>query len=166
MAHIPAATPETGSGFCSSSSAKTCPFSCRAKRAFPSGETLILPASRDSRYNTLHFASKAMCQREAPLETPVLSGSRYSPHKSTTAPHPSKTQAGGIGQPVPGADLCRLLSLMGAYCIAHTNRSNLSLPYEPYSLICRISLLRLSPWPLSPVCNGQALMPVLLCNPS
>ena len=37
--------------FCSFSFAKNCPFSCRAKRAFPSGETLILPGSRDSRYN-------------------------------------------------------------------------------------------------------------------
>ena len=127
--HIPAATPETGSGFCSSPPAKTCPFSCRAKRAFPSGETIILPVSRDSRYNTLHFANKAVCQREAPLETPVLSGSQYSPHKSAAAPLPSKTQAGGIGQPVPGADLCRLLSHMGVYCIAHINRSNLLLLY-------------------------------------
>lgn len=131
MVHIPTATPETGSGFCSSPSAKACPFSCRAKRVFPSGETLILPVSRDSRYNTLHFASKAVCQREAPLGTPVLSGSRYSLHKSAAIPHPSKTQAGGIGQSVPGADLCRLLAYMGAYCIAHINRSNLSLLYVP-----------------------------------
>ena len=121
--------------FCSSPFAKTCPFSCRAKRAFPSGETLILPVSRDSRYNTLHFANKAVCQREAPLETPVLSGSQYSPHKSAAAPLPSKTQAGGIGQPVPGADLCRLLAYMGAYCIAHINRSNLSLPYAPWTCL-------------------------------
>lgn len=124
--------------FCSSPFAKTCPFSCRAKRAFPSGETLILPVSRDSRYNTLHFANKAVCQREAPLETPVLSGSQYSPHKSAAAPLPSKTQAGGIGQPVPGADLCRLLAYMGAYCIAHINRSNLSLPYGRWTWRCRI----------------------------
>ena len=128
--------------FCSSPFAKTCPFSCRAKRAFPSGETLILPVSRDSRYNTLHFASKAVCQREAPLETPVLSGSQYSPHKSAAAPLPSKTQAGGIGQPVPGADLCRLLAYMGAYCIAHINRSNLSLPYARCSLIRQTVLPR------------------------
>ena len=124
--------------FCSFPFAKTCPFSCRAKRVFPSGKTLILPASRDSRYNTLHFASKAVCQREAPLGTPVLSESRYSLHKSAAIPHPSKTQAGGIGQPVPGADLCRLLACMGAYCIAHINRSNLSLPYVPLILKCRI----------------------------
>ena len=141
MRHIPATTPETGSGFCSSPSAKACPFSCRAKRVFPSGETLILPVSRDSRYNTLHFASKAVCQREAPLGTPVLSGSRYSLHKSAAIPHPSKTQAGGIGQPVPGADLCRLLAYMGAYCIAHINRSNLLLPYAPCFWRCR------SAWP-------------------
>ena len=136
MNYIPAATPETAQVFAIPIQ-KTCPFSCRAKRAFPSGRTLISPASRDSRYNTLHFASKAVCQREAPLETPVLSGSRYIPHKSAAAPLPSKTQAGGIGQPVPGADLCRLLAYMGAYCIAHINRSNLSLPYVRWILICR-----------------------------
>ena len=33
------------------------------KTMFPSGETLILPSSRDSRYNTLHFESKVVCQR-------------------------------------------------------------------------------------------------------
>lgn len=32
-------------------------------------------------------------------------------------------------QPIPGADLCRLFAYMAAYCIAHINRSNLSLPY-------------------------------------
>ena len=50
--------------FCSFSFAKNCPFSCRAKRAFPSGEPLILPISHDSSYNTLHFASKVVCQRD------------------------------------------------------------------------------------------------------
>ena len=49
------------------------------------------------------------------------------------APLPSKRQAGGIVQPVSGADLCRLLAFMGAYRIAHINRSNLSLPYEQYT---------------------------------
>lgn len=42
---------------------KNCPLSWRSKRAFPSGETLIFPASRASRYNTLHFASKVVRQR-------------------------------------------------------------------------------------------------------
>ena len=59
--------------FCSFPSAKTCPFSCRVKRAFPSGETLILPASRASRYNTLHFASKVVCQRDT-LWKPYFAG--------------------------------------------------------------------------------------------
>ena len=121
--------------FCSSPSAKTCPFSCRAKRAFPSGETLILPASRDSRYNTLHFASKAVCQRGIPFGNPCFGGKPVRPAKSRLHPLPSKTQSGGIGQPVPGADLCRLIACMGAYCIAHINRSNLLLPYVPYSSI-------------------------------
>ena len=34
-----------------------------------------------------------------------------------------------MGQPVLGADLCRLLAYMGTYRIAHINRSNLLLPY-------------------------------------
>jgi len=141
--------------FCSSPFAKTCPFSCRAKRVFPSGKTLILPASRDSRYNTLHFASKAVCQREAPLGTPVLSESRYSLHKSAAIPHPSKTQAGGIGQPVPGANLCRLLACMGAYCIAHINRSNLSLPYARWICCTR----RPAPPPAPSRCAPQCILP-------
>ena len=76
------------SGFCSSPSAKTCPFSCRAKRVFPSGETLILPASRDSRYNTLHFASKAVCQRGVPFGNPCFAGKPVRPAKSRLHPFP------------------------------------------------------------------------------
>ena len=45
---------------------------------------------------------------------------------------PPECKISGIGQPVPGADLCRLFAYMGAYCIAHINRSNLSLPYAPF----------------------------------
>lgn len=48
---------------------KNCPLSCRAKRAFPSGETLILPGSRVSRYNTLHFAMQSCVPKGYPLET-------------------------------------------------------------------------------------------------
>ena len=92
----------------------------------------MLPASRYSRYNTLHFASKAVCQREAPFGNPLFCREAGATHKIVAAPHPPKTQAGGIGQPVPGADLCRLLAYMGAYCIAHINRSNLLLPYAQY----------------------------------
>ena len=109
---------------------KNLPVSCRAKRTFPSGETLILPASRDSRYNTLHFASKAVCQRGVPFGNPLFCREVGATHKIAAAPHPSKTQAGGMGQPVLGADLCRLLAYMGTYRIAHINRSNLLLPYE------------------------------------
>ena len=74
-------------GFCSSPSAKNCPFSCRVKRALPSGETLILPVSRDSRYNTLHFASKVVCQRglRPPLETPTRKGGMLPLHGAHTA---------------------------------------------------------------------------------
>ena len=147
--------------FCSFPFAKTCPFSCRAKRVFPSGKTLILPASRDSRYNTLHFASKAVCQREAPLGTPVLSESRYSLHKSAAIPHPSKTQAGGIGQPVPGANLCRLLACMGAYCIAHINRSNLSLPYVRWTCCSRRPAPPPARCPHAPRCTLPAAAPAV-----
>lgn len=63
--------------FCSYTFAKTCPFSCQAKRAFPSGETLILLISRDSRYNTLHFASKVVCQRGHPFGNPGQQNRRY-----------------------------------------------------------------------------------------
>ena len=107
--------------FCSFPFSKTCPFSCRAKRVFPSGETLILPISHDSRYNTLQAKS---CAKGAPFGNPILS--------ECVATLPPKCKISSIGQPVPGADLCRLFAYMAAYCIAHINRSNLSLPYVPY----------------------------------
>ena len=62
------------------------------------------------------------------METPILSGSWYSLHRCSCTPS-FQNEIGGIGQPVPGADLCRLFAYMGVYCIAHINRSNLSLPY-------------------------------------
>ena len=48
---------------------------------------------------------------------------------------PAKTQVGGIGQPIPSADLCRLFAYMGAYCIAHVKRSNLLLPCNRMDMI-------------------------------
>ena len=65
----------------------------------------------------------------------VLSGSWYSPHKNSAIPRPAKTQVGGIGQPIPSADLCRLFAYMGAYCIAHVKRSNLLLPCDRMDMI-------------------------------
>lgn len=120
--------------FCSSPSAKTCPFSCWARRVFPSGETLILPTSRDSRYKHTTLCKQSRVPKGRPLWKPLFCREAGATRKIAAATLPSKTQAGDIGQPVPGADLCRLLAYMGAYCIAHINRSNLSLPYARCSL--------------------------------
>lgn len=87
---IPAATPEIEQAFCSFLFAKTCPLSCRAKRACPSCDTLILPVSRSSRYNTLHLCSKGCVPKGYPLETLVLSECSHTSQFCLCAP-PSKT---------------------------------------------------------------------------
>ena len=103
-------------GFCSYTFAKTCPFSCRAKWAFPSGETLTLPISRDSRYNSLypsavtagitHYTLQAKsCAKGVPFGNPILS--------ECVVTLPPKCKISGIDQPVPGTDLCRLFAYMG-----------------------------------------------------
>lgn len=61
-------------GFCPLPGTKPCPFPCRANRAFPSGETLLLPVSRTGRYNTLHLAGKVVCQRGYPFGNPGFVG--------------------------------------------------------------------------------------------
>ena len=55
---------ETEQDFCSLPFTKICPFSCRIKRVCLPCDTLFFPASRAVRYNTLHLASKVVCQRD------------------------------------------------------------------------------------------------------
>lgn len=87
---------------------KTCSFSCRAKGVFPSDETLILPVSRDSRYNNITLCVAKSCAKgDAHLETPILSGSWYSLHRSSWTLF-LQNEIGGIGRPVLGTALCRL----------------------------------------------------------
>ena len=53
--------PENGQAFCSLPLTKTRPFSCRCKRGAKATHPAS-PVSRASRYNTLHLASKVVCQ--------------------------------------------------------------------------------------------------------
>lgn len=129
MRHIPAATPETAQVFAHPHPQKPVRFPAGQSECFHPAKPSFYPPAVTAGITHYTLQAKPCAKGASPLETPVLSGSRYSPRKSAAAPLPSKTQTGGIGQPVPGADLCRLLILMGAYCIAHINRSNLSLPY-------------------------------------
>lgn len=63
MGCIPADTPEIEQDFCSLPFTKTCPLSWREKQLCVPTMHIVFPVSRVSRYNTLHLASKVMCQR-------------------------------------------------------------------------------------------------------
>lgn len=65
-------SPKTDRLFVRSRSQNPRPFSCRGKRGAKAPHPAS-PGSRASRYNTLHLASKVVCQRgpAAPLETPA-----------------------------------------------------------------------------------------------
>lgn len=68
------------------------------------------PVSRASRYNTLHLASKAVCQRggHAPLwKPPVLSACGHSPQSCARVPTPPKPKETAQTSPPPRADLRR-----------------------------------------------------------
>lgn len=68
------------------------------------------PVSRASRYNTLHLASKVVCQRgdQAPLWKPlVLSACGHSPHSCSRVPTPPKPKETAQTSPPPRADLRR-----------------------------------------------------------
>ena len=98
---IPAATSESAQDFCSLPFAKTCPLSWWAKRACPLCDTLILPASRASRYNTLHLCSKGCVPKGgiAPFGNPTGFARKWYPHLHSVWPHFSqirKTKVGAI----------------------------------------------------------------------
>ena len=66
-------------------------------------------SNADRAYNTLHFASKVVCQRGYPLWKPLFCREAGIACIDAAVPLPSKNEIGGIGQPVPGADLCAYL---------------------------------------------------------
>ena len=88
--------------------------------ALPVGD-LIFAATPTERITHYTLQAKS-CAKGIPFGNPIL--------PECVATLPPECKISGIGQPVPGADLCRLFAYMAAYCIAHINRSNLSLPYE------------------------------------
>ena len=66
-------------------------------------------SNADRAYNTLHFASKVVCQRGYPLWKPLFCREAGIACIDAAVSLPSKNEIGGIGQPVPGADLCTYL---------------------------------------------------------
>ena len=90
--------------------------------ALPVGD-LIFAATPTERITHYTLQAKS-CAKGIPFGNPIL--------PECVATLPPECKISGIGQPVPGADLCRLFAYMAAYCIAHINRSNLSLPYVPW----------------------------------
>ena len=68
---------ETSPALAASRHAITALFSCRFKRICPPRRQRHFHGNADRAYNTLHFASKVVCQMGAlpPLETPTRKGS-------------------------------------------------------------------------------------------
>lgn len=95
--------------FCSLPVTKPRPFSCRGKRG-ANRTAPAFPGSRTSRYNTLHLASKVVCQGggQAPLwKPPVLSACGHSPQSCARVPTPPKPKETAQTSPPPRADLRR-----------------------------------------------------------
>ena len=61
---------ETSPALAAPRHASTALFSCRFKCPCPPRRQPHFRSNADRAYNTLHFASKVVCQRGAPLETP------------------------------------------------------------------------------------------------
>ncbi len=106
--------------------------------ALPVGD-LIFAATPTERITHYTLQAKS-CAKGIPFGNPIL--------PECVATLPPECKISGIGQPVPGADLCRLFAYMAAYCIAHINRSNLSLPYAPWIWRCGTPLRSPARWRL------------------
>ena len=118
--YIPAATSETVQCFAHSHSQKPVRFPAGQSECFHPAKPSFYPPAVTA--GITHYTLQAKsCAKGAPFGNPILS--------ECVATLPPKCKISSIGQPVPGADLCRLFAYMAAYCIAHINRSNLSLPY-------------------------------------
>lgn len=86
------------------------PFFCRSKQDINRIARPASPVSHAGRYNTLHLASKAVCQRggHAPLwKPPVLSACGHSPQSCARVPTPPKPKETAQTSPPPRADLRR-----------------------------------------------------------
>ena len=136
--YIPAATSETVQCFAHSHSQKPVRFPAGQSECFHPAKPSFYPSVMTA--GITHYTLQAKsCAKWAPFGNPILS--------ECVATLPPKCKISSIGQPVPGADLCRLFAYMAAYCIAHINRSNLSLPYVSCSCSPRTPSLSASPSP-------------------
>ena len=68
--HIPLSADETSPALAAPRHAITAPFSCCFKCACPPGWQPHFRSNADRAYNTLHFASKAVCQGVSPFGNP------------------------------------------------------------------------------------------------
>lgn len=144
---IPVATHEPARIFAHFRSQKSARFSAGQNECFhPAKHSFYPPAvTAGITHYTLHAKP---CAKGRLLWNPPFCREASIARKSEAVLQSSKTQAGDIGQPVPGADLCCLLAYMGVYCIAHINRSNLSFPYVRSICRCRTAVRRwLEPLP-------------------
>lgn len=89
---LPAAAYRNRTGFLLISIHKTCTFSCWIKRVCPPCDTLILPASRSGKYNTLHLCSKGCVPKgaAAPFGNPSGFLRNAHPHRYSVRLHFSK----------------------------------------------------------------------------
>lgn len=96
--------------FAHSHSQKFVRFPVGKNRCVAKHDTPVFPASRTSRYNTLHLCSKGRVPKGYPLETLVLS-ERSHTSQFCCAPRPPKLQKGRV---LPSGDPAVMLSLFVA----------------------------------------------------
>lgn len=128
MVHIPAATPETAQYFAHSHPQKPVRFPAGQSECFHPAKPSFCPSAVTA--GITHYTLQAKpCAKGRPLWKPLFCREAGAACKIAAALLSLQNKSGGIGQPVPGVDLCRPLAYMGAYCITHINHSNLLLLY-------------------------------------
>ena len=118
MCYIPAAIPESAQFFAHPHSQKPVRFPAGQSERFHPAKPSFCPSAVTAGITHYTLQTKP-CAKGMPLwKPPVLSGSRCDPQNRGCTPS--------------------LLAYMGAYCIAHINRSNLLLLYVRSTLIYEI----------------------------
>ena len=118
--YIPAITPETVQSFAHSYPQKLVLFPAAQNECFHPAKPSFYPPAVTA--GITHYTLQAKsCAKGIPFGNPILS--------ECVATLPPKCKISGIGQPVPGADLCRLFAYMGFL---------LYRPYKPFYFITSI----------------------------
>lgn len=106
--YIPATTPETAQCFAHSHPQKPVRFPAGQNECFHPAKPSFYPSvvTAGITAGITHYTLQAKsCAKGIPFGNPILS--------ECVATLPPKCKISGIGQPVPGADLCRLFAYMG-----------------------------------------------------